>query len=236
MKRIAILGCSHSDLNSNDHINWTTFLARKYPNILFDNYAASGHGHLYMDIALKHCLYENNYDSIIVQLTGSNRWSIPLQTDMTSHTWQKCNYWNGGPDSLDNLNRIILPTPRANLAGNGVHWDLFYDHRNISLWQNGLVIPKHKQSQYIPGELSSLAQYYTDLFVKMLNNTNRIKYFSVKNYLGDNMGLNDSIIGILKNKYGSDGVANRLDDTLHLNTQGYKDMADILLEHNIIDE
>ena len=236
MKRIAILGCSHSDLNSNDHINWTTFLARKYPNIIFDNYAASGHGHLYMDIVLKHCLYEKNYDSIIVQLTGSNRWSIPLQTDMTNHTWHKCKYWNGGPDSLDNLNRMILPSPRANIAGTGVHWDMFKDNKNISLWQHGLVVPSYKQSQYIPGKLSSLADYYTDLFVKTLSKTNGVKYFSVKNYIGDNIGLKDSITNILKNKYGDEGLANRLDDTLHLTEQGYNDMADILLEHNIINE
>lgn len=80
-KRIALIGCSHSDWKpENEMGSWISFLNKKYPNIKVDNYSASGHGHIYFDFILRYLRYscKINYDLIIVQLTHPNRWMVPV--------------------------------------------------------------------------------------------------------------------------------------------------------------
>lgn len=91
MKRIAVIGCSHT---SYDHvrvtpgpgIDWVHHMANQHKHVKFDNYAHAGTGPLYYDLALKNIINNKGkdyYDAIIVQLTASGRWILPLNVDHT---------------------------------------------------------------------------------------------------------------------------------------------------------
>lgn len=227
-KRVAIIGCSHSDIADVDHINWTTMLANKHPDIMFDNYAASGHGHLYMDIVLKHILYQSliDYDLIIVQTTGSNRWSIPLPaTRRTTVPWIR-------KKVSENLVKVIMDSPRYNITGANSH-TMFDTLKPLggSLYQDGHVIPKHKTHQYEPGD-QTMALYFSQLFIlqlRKLSNHIPIVYFGMQGgYCGDNIGLEKTLHQIIKEDRSEEGLANLLDDTLHFTEEGYSVMLDIL--------
>ena len=77
MKRVAIIGCSHSDSDYIDRTTWSEWLALDFPNIQFDNYAVGGHSHVYMSTVLNFCLYiAEPYDAVIVQCSGLSRWEV----------------------------------------------------------------------------------------------------------------------------------------------------------------
>jgi len=80
MKRIAVIGCSHSDADYHDRITWSEVLAKQFPNLQFDNYAQGGHGHLHMNMVLNYCLYvADPYDLIIVGCSGISRWEVGVE-------------------------------------------------------------------------------------------------------------------------------------------------------------
>ena len=65
MAVVTVQFCTH------EHV-WSKLLADKYPHLDVDNFAMPGHGTFYMDMVLKHIMYEReeNYDWILVQLTS----------------------------------------------------------------------------------------------------------------------------------------------------------------------
>lgn len=84
MKRVAVIGCSHSDADYHDRVTWSECLAKQFPNIQFDNYAQGGHGHLHMNMVLNYCLYiADPYDLIIVQCSGLTRWEVGVEGSFT---------------------------------------------------------------------------------------------------------------------------------------------------------
>jgi len=106
--KVAILGCSHSDtMFVRD--NWVEQLSRKYPDIQFDNYSIVGGGQLDIDCILKHFVkFKMQFDKVIVQFSGNNRWIIPSQ-----------GVWRDFEDPYDrvelsnNLHCYRLDVPRA---------------------------------------------------------------------------------------------------------------------------
>lgn len=232
IKKVAIIGCSHSDIHSNDHENWTTFLARRYSNINFHNYASSGHGHVFHDLVLKHVMYEEEYDKIIVQLTGDNRWSIPLPHDINlDDKWIIEQHGSCG-----NMYKHRLKFARYNTTSFNSTCDqdllqklkTLKEYNRGSLSVNGFNLPEAKEWQYTPG-VHTMAQYYSKLFVKSLDRL-PVVYFSFHNDMGNNIGLPGTITSIFGERWGELGLVERLDDTLHCTNKGYRDMTDILLE------
>jgi len=91
-KRIAILGCSHSDWQQGptERRGWIEQIATQYPNIEFHSFARMGHGSLWYDFILKHIIanFEPNYfDAVIIQLTAQGRWLFPLRHSVEKEKW-----------------------------------------------------------------------------------------------------------------------------------------------------
>lgn len=92
-KRVAIIGCSHSDSQQGDQtpdkIGWAEQLAISFPSIEFHSFARMGHGALWYDFVLKHLVdkYEDYFDCIIVQLTAKGRWIFPLRHPTYDNKW-----------------------------------------------------------------------------------------------------------------------------------------------------
>jgi hypothetical protein len=91
-KRIAILGCSHTDWQQGSRARrgWVEQLAVQFPDVEFHNFARMGHGSLWFDFVLKHLIanYEPDYFSaVIVQLTARGRWLFPLRHSVDKDQW-----------------------------------------------------------------------------------------------------------------------------------------------------
>jgi len=87
MKRIAVLGCSHTSYDQVNYstwangLDWVHHMAEDNPDIEFHNYGAQGHGPLYYDFILKYIISEfplAYYDAVIIQYTVDGRWLIPV--------------------------------------------------------------------------------------------------------------------------------------------------------------
>lgn len=200
--RVAIIGCSHTYTQRNNYYNWAMRLADKFPQHTFDNYAYFGHGHLWMDMVLKHILYECEYDYIIVQLTSNKRWHMAIECG-TDYTWHIEDTFGKN----NNLNQYYLET---------AHY--VYDSFNTEIpdihgWlhQNGNILPEKKYWQFKRGD-NNLAKYYSDLFVKQLDNTPNLCYY---NWV--------SLKNEFCNEYGEEYVLTQLmDETLHYNDRGHQ--------------
>lgn len=89
MKRVAVIGCSHSSYDqvvhgpSSDGKDWIHHLSNITDNFEFYSFAAEGHGPLYYDYALKDIVlkYPKTYfDVLIVQYTVGGRWFVPIRS------------------------------------------------------------------------------------------------------------------------------------------------------------
>lgn len=81
MKRVAIIGCSHSDYRQGStQAMWAKTLSDRFTNLEFHNFSRGGYGHLYQDMMLKYVrFFQEPYDLYIVQLTGMVRWFVPTE-------------------------------------------------------------------------------------------------------------------------------------------------------------
>lgn len=196
---VAIIGCSFSDVNYNPN-NWTELLAKKYPTINFWNYSKGGRGHLYQDMCLKHALFVEKFDYIIVQCTGRLRWQVP---DTQVQQWEAdVTPWDSFVVEKHHPNMYVMRQTE------GVETIIVGDDR---LEDN----PRK------PFRTAYNGLYYKQLeaFAKLYN----LHYFSFPTlkYVKNNIAQSEDVFVWFENKLGEqEFIETCLDDTLHLNKKG----------------
>jgi len=234
MKRVAIIGCSHSDDcgcdSGNDYV-WVKQMADANPHIEFHNYSKVGHGSLYFDMVLKHLVTEGlEYDKVILQWTGGSRWMDPVQAEnwyvdytprlkypppphFIEMPWHRDN-------EVKNLKRFRLTWPRKGvmdslpLSEN----DTYYGGENSDIMQ----YKQKDNSQYNPA-FGGLSVAYTDLMIdslKIYRNFYDIFSFCVLSSALDNQKRIKHGIPCFQSSCSDEEFVNMLDDTLHLTQYG----------------
>lgn len=110
--KVAVIGCSHTDLyvpprikipqglhevSDNDAFSWLWHISEANKDIDFDCYAMGGAGPVYFDHVLKYIIKNKiEYDACILQLTSESRWLLPFNHN-------KKITWTRSPQT-DNLN------------------------------------------------------------------------------------------------------------------------------------
>jgi hypothetical protein len=217
-KKIAVIGCSHSDLTQPNR-SWIYGFS-KY-DVEVHSYAMSGQGLNYHDFVLKyicnHC--PDQYDAAIVQLTGTNRWWIPtpIMED---------------PDRLDILSNEVYPGIidkkfKAEWRYSNTPVSC-HDSVSFNTWiaRNGLT-GMHDLESKLSDSWNSIVTQWGMEFIKFLDVYEKI--FPNFFYFGWQWENNNNISGdtqlgsaheFLRKKYGDFGLAGFLDDTLHLTDEG----------------
>lgn len=226
--KVAVIGCSHSDTTYIRN-NWVEQLANKYPNHMFHNYSVVGSGQLDIDCILKHFVkYNLEYDKVILQFSGNNRWIIPSVGKSKGFDDAFINI-----KLTDNLNCYRLDIPRSRSSRIYTRQELKGVAKGF--WSDGRVRPP--QDDWVEDQASysvGFAHYYSDL----LRSTFSIYPYdfiywtfrpSHTNNIGQELCAHDWF-----EKYHPDSyVETYTDDTLHLNELGNT----ILLEQYLqIDE
>jgi hypothetical protein len=216
MQRIAVIGCSHSNHHSCEDI-WAIQIARNH-NVHIDNYATSGHGVIYFDFVLKYIIANKiEYDCIIIQHTGINRWTLPLE-GFTTHRKMVSR------PVLSNYNSMAYDIARANLSM-PVMFQTAKKMEEVSSMYNDLgtvVKDKHKNYQVNDaGTFTNFASEYFNLFVNTLSLYEKIFknifHFSFSNNNAGNIGLPNFESWLAAN-YGD--VMKYYDETRHLTSEG----------------
>lgn len=240
MKRVAIIGCSHSDYDLRPH-SWVKFCAQDFPHLHFDVFAQGGHGHLYMDLVLKDIW--DTFDHYIVQLTQPTRWMLGFQGDLSTPAFIR--YDTDVPNISDwkfNQPRVAMPgsstLTNPEIAKNyGKVFDSFKSVTHGGTFYN-----------YTPGDDSTkitvdfknnihpLAYHFSRVFVKNLAMYgDRISYFNhgsigleqvtkvdhweKSESVTNNIGVQESVFEYLEKNY-YDKFLNYIDETNHLNLTG----------------
>jgi len=159
MNRIALL--------STDKI-WPCVLASEYPEIYFDLFSTNDHrcNYLFMDMALKHCLYQNlkQYDLICIEI-GPIRNCAPVTNnfDIKESMWITHTKKNYEPSKSINkeLRNVLYHKSKVEFADSDI---------DMSYYAKLFIISLYKQSKNIP-----------------------IKFFSMNAYMGDNIGIEDML-------------------------------------------
>lgn len=123
-KKVAIMGCSHSDLHPNGHGYWTKFLCDCFPDIHFVNFSMGGTGNQLIELNFKYALYEDltEYDCIIVQLSHHLRWQVPI-------TGWSYDFYYGSTDVAYTDRSPDVPTP--NMRKRNISVPMAYGSRFI---------------------------------------------------------------------------------------------------------
>lgn len=214
--RIAIIGCSHSDSEYVPN-NWAVQLAKRHPNIQFDNYSTVGAGQLDIDVTLKHFVKFNiEYDKVLVQFSGNNRWIVPsvgVSTDfeMPFLEWKRSS----------NYSVYRLDVPRARTSRIYTREEL----KGIAkgFWSEGRVRPEddewvEDQNSYNVG----FAHYFSDLLMNTMEKIYpyEFKYWTFRPSHNNNIGQELCIHDWFMKNYKEDYISKFTDDTLHLNAEG----------------
>jgi len=240
LKRVAVIGCSHSDYALRPH-NWVRFCAQDFPDIHFDVFAQGGHGHLYMDIVLKDIW--DTFDHYIVQLTQPTRWLLGIQGYLSTPAFIRYD------TDQTNISDWKFNQPRVAMPGSSQLTDqeiasdygkIFHGHREQT--HGGTFY------NYTPGDdstkvtlefknnINPVAYHFSRVFVKnLVMYGDRISYFnhgsigldqSIKvdhweksESVTNNIGVEQNVFQYLeKNHY--DKFLDYLDETNHLNLTG----------------
>jgi hypothetical protein len=129
MKRIAIIGCSHSSYDqvhhgpSKDGRDWIHHISTIAKEFEFHSFAAEGHGPLYYDYVLKQLVITypaDFFDAIIVQYTVGGRWFFPLDSEKFRVDWVNQNsILDFTPEQLsENYTYYRLMAPRISMSRN----------------------------------------------------------------------------------------------------------------------
>jgi hypothetical protein len=216
MKRIAVIGCSHSNHHSCDDI-WAIQIARNH-NVHVDNYAVSGHGAVYFDFVLKYIVANKlEYDCVIVQHTGISRWSMPLEGFSSNRKMVAF------PVS-ENYIQMSYDIARANMAI-PLMFDTAAKLQEVSSLYNNLgTVLKSQHAEYQindDGTFKNFATEYFDLFSSTLelydNYFNHFYHFSFSNTSAGNLG-NTNFISWLEQSRGD--IMKYYDETRHLTSEG----------------
>lgn len=216
MKRIAVIGCSHSNHHSCEDI-WAVQIARNH-NVHIDNYATSGHGVIYFDFVLKYIIANKiEYDCVILQHTGISRWSMPLEGFSNNRKMV-------ARSVMPNYNHMAYDIARANISIPV----MFHTARKMeevsSMYNNLGTVIKDSHHEYQindDGTYRNFATEYFGLFCSTLDiyekYFNHFYHFSFGN---TNIGNIDkpNFEYWLSRKH--DDVSNYYDETRHLTSAG----------------
>ena len=208
MKNVAVLGCSHSSERTHDRM-WPVQLAERYPNLNIINYSMPGHGHYYMDIILKHLMYESEeqIDWIIVQFTGFHRHHNPILCSKTDPMFRSSLAHD--THLPKNYNALSLCTSRR-IRIHTLDADSLEDFGTIST--NGAHDHKPNEGVY------SEAEYFTRLFQKQV--IDMAKYLPLSCFTiwdrpnVDNIGMKESFWAYINRTYN---LNEHLDESGHFN-------------------
>ncbi len=218
VKNVAIIGCSFSD-SAYAPYTWAYKLAKKYPKIKFSNYSKGGMGHLYMDMCLKHALYVESYDYIIIQCTSAMRWHYPL--DNVS--------FDDGPADINPYESFTRQT-----TDNYTRMAINERVQQLIVLEN--PTPADRVEDETTFRKKPFRTSYHGLWLKQLDSISKvhnISYFSFPElkYTTNNIGQKYDVWDWFEKEYGPRKVVEEmLDDTNHLNEYG----NNLLLENYIL--
>lgn len=223
---VAIHGCSHSEYTEATQGYYIKLLAEKFPNINFWNFAEGGHGtlnQLYTWQFAKH-FCPVKFDHNIIQMTGWNRWQIPVNHTHMFNTFKVL-------EQSSNLYQVVNMAPRLITV-------TVFNYDDMS-FKNGYFADRNIDKTDEPGfKLVSMASDYSLMFLKMISLDNDVSYFNYRPTFSkvnddtnnsirklwdipwDNLGYDQIVENWFIEKYGWEGYAHLLDDTLHLNKEG----------------
>lgn len=223
MPKVAIIGCSFSDVAYAEY-TWSFKLPKLYPNIRFYNYAKGGMGSLYQDMCLKHVLYVEHYDYIIVQCTSGLRWHVPETTSFVKGKAVDVNPYDAFHEQQidDNQTRMLLNETVQQLIT--------------------LENPSQDEEEDTTFKKKPFRTSYHGLYLKQLEAFSKIypiSYFSFPDlkFIENNIGQQYDVWSWLEHNYDPIDVDNNmLDDTNHLNDYGNDELLNkYILQSNVKD-
>ena len=232
MKRVAVLGCSHSaydQVNFGDHANgldWVHHMAEDNSDIEFHNYGAQGHGPLYYDFILKYIISnfpKDYYDAVIIQYTVEGRWLIPIGI---------LNYEITSQQVTENYIVKRLHSTRVVVTSGNFHTTPYIEDKNIKkqIDRASTTLEKYKDKNGLP-------VMYENAFIDTLDKIYKphfknLFYFDFLNGYSEeisntdhkkrsNIGAKLPFIKWALSKYGEEYVLMELlDDSLHCSPEG----------------
>jgi hypothetical protein len=233
MKKIAIIGCSHSAYNRGEQ-NWSTMFPDDF---IIHNYSMSGHGVQYFDFILKYIVANKlDYDCVIIQLTHTSRWQFPI----TGYSSNK-------------LHTMVISDRYINYAVNYAHAtahdtvdyeDLYANHQmtfldDVSIFNGGFKQSRDdiKQTTFEQFGINRFQQdtwvtEYYNLFVQTLhmyeNYFPNVFWWRFASTPIDNIGhdAHTALETVISKKELYGDLNDIIDDTLHLTPLGYRILFD----------
>lgn len=233
MTKVAIIGCSHSDdcgqQNGSEYV-WVRRMGDEYPNIEFHNYSKTGHGALYYDLVLKYMIANNlEYDKVIIQWTGTDRWMHPVQVSQdTDIAFKTTNWWYPNPDTESNITRyrLVLPRKGYNESLPLLNGESYYSD------DMGVILHYKGNEQYDKNDIN-LARFYTNMFMSSLEIYQ--KYYNIFSFgimISSVPEIFQDQIPVYQKSLGNDNTfVSLLDDSMHLTSKGNR-MLYAWLKHN----
>lgn len=231
-KKIAVIGCSHSDINQ-EHMNWIYHLPMNH-NVEVDCYSIAGQGNYYQDFVLRYIAlnFADTYDAVICQHTGHSRYWVPIGTATELETMRKPPRFE-----VDGCNRMVF----------NIHWLYSVDARtwNFKLGDYTGLCSQGDVGTYEVSDMAHTAKQYKDsnrsvvthhcdMIIDMLpmyaNIFKNFFYFGWQWSANNNINMERNVIEEIRHLGGDTALANFLDDTLHLTTPGHK----FMYEHYIM--
>lgn len=234
MKRIAILGCSHSSYDEvinpvgadDNGLDWIHHMSIDNPHVEFHNYAAQGHGPLYYDFILKYILSEfpdDYYDAVIIQYTVEGRWHFPLCIENAPYV--------SSEEITDNY--VVKRWVSSRLVGTLHHNHV--QHVNSETTRKHILMAGKALYSYKDDKKTDLM--YEHAFMSTLNKLygphfKNIFYFDFLNgYIKElndqdhsnrtNIGVLDSFVNWARSVYGEEYLLmNILNDSMHCTSEG----------------
>ena len=217
-KRIAIVGCSHSD-STQPNEPWYMGFDKHCVDV--HCYAMSGQGLQYQDFILKYLsnTCRDYYDAVIVQLSGTSRYFIPTPNPDNNVDvplqFNLQNTWNAFYDMKPKL-EWMYTTNQFKCS----------DNTTVETWlaQNGNTGMKEFIHQENTETANSICVQYGRQFIDFLPFYEKVFdnffYFGWQWESDNNIGYDKNVHEFLIDRYGEFHLAELLDDTLHLTSQG----------------
>lgn len=257
MKRVAILGCSHTSYDqvcnepSNNGHDWVQYLSELAPDYEFHNYGMQGHGPLYFDFVLKYLISDvekDYYDAIIVQYTVDGRWLLPVNIDkyLSYHDCDNMPSFQS-EQITDNYTVIRHPSQRLVFTQHGSHSHGSSHHNDKKILtahnilsglydHSGMVV--HYEKMFEKTCVNLYSKYFNNFFMwdfsnHVFNDDTESDRFEYRNNIGKNKPFKDwALEQVGKVKF----VTEYLDHSFHCTEFGNKVLVNEYLAPSAIGE
>jgi hypothetical protein len=257
MKRVAVIGCSHSSYDqvfhgpSSDGKDWIHHMSSIAQDYEFHSFACEGHGPAYYDYALKEIAvkYEPKYfDTLIVQYTVGGRWIFPLNIG---------NMWSPIQNTHTDFNQIsitenyhfyrLFPQRVLLTRNRATAWHVdrseYFNKKkikNIEQYLDEIYQPDGLVTTYESNFAHTMVPlygqffnhvYYFDFSNTMFNATTTDKDFQYRN----NIGWDKPFKNYVTDKYGIEYVAEFLfDSSFHCSKLGNEVLVNEYLNDSLL--